>query len=384
MNTTYHHIRRLYLEKLTGTISEEEDYELQKLLDSDADVRIVWEELEQERRKLDVDEVLAQVDPEEELANWNKQSEEVEEEPVTRSIGAWKWMAAAVFVAVGISYFYNSNFKERELERTAAVTDSTDFSERIKLILADGKSVTFSKDSVEKYSIAGIQLATSANQLEYQGDENSKQELNTLEVPATQDYSIVLSDGTKVYLNSASKLRFPFYFSGNKREVFIEGEAYLEVAKDAGKSFVVHTPLTDIQVLGTRFNVNTYRDNTVRTSLLEGSVALRAAGRDSVRLVPGQEAVYLNGKGFTADKFDESELLSWRDGVFYFQNEQLQELSAIITRWYGVEVTFERKSTAQYAVSGMLEKGHLEDFLTDLQKTSGINYSLNGSRLIFK
>lgn len=384
MDTTYHHIRRLYLEKLTGIISEEEDYELQKLLDSDADVRIVWEELEQERRKLDLDEVLAQVDPEKELANWNKHLVEVEEEPVTRSIGAWKWMAAAVFVAVGISYFYNSNFKERELERTVAVTDSADFNERIKLILADGKSVTFSKDSVDKYSIAGIQLATSANQLEYQGDENSKQELNTLEVPATQDYSIVLSDGTKVYLNSASKLRFPFYFSGNKREVFIEGEAYLEVAKDAGKPFVVHTPLTDIQVLGTRFNVNTYRDNTVRTSLLEGSVALRAAGRDSVRLVPGQEAVYLNGKGFTADKFDESEILSWRDGVFYFQNEQLQELSAIVTRWYGVEVTFERKSTAQYAVSGMLEKGHLEDFLTDLQKTSGINYSLNGSRLIFK
>lgn len=387
MNESYHHIQRLYLEKLTGTISEEEDLELGELLRTDIEAQRIWEGLEKERRDLNADIILARIDPEQELEELNSRLvESEEEEPAPAWTGWWKWAAAVMVFAFGFSYFYSDLLSWNAHSGTGvAVTDQNPAkTDDIKLMLADGNSVTFSKDKTEEYAVGGMQLESSGNQLKYTGDERYAMSFNTLEVPATKDYSITLSDGTRVFLNSETTLRFPFYFSGKTREVFIEGEAYLEVAKDTEKPFIVHTPLTDIHVLGTQFNVNTYHKGVVRTSLVEGSVSLRTEDRKPLQLLPGQEAFYSEVKGFATGTFDAAEVLAWREGVFYFQHQPLEELSGIISRWFDIKVVFGNDNLARHPVSGMLEKGHLEEFLKDLQKTSGINYTLDNATLVLK
>jgi len=232
--------------------------------------------------------------------------------------------------------------------------------------------------------VEGVFLEHSGKQLAYKETGVRSVGFNTLEIPAKTDYSITLADGTQVFLNSKSKLRFPFYFDDARREIFIEGEAYLEVAKDAKRPFIVHTPLADIRVLGTKFNVNTYQEGTVRTSLVEGSVLLKGADKDSIALHPGLEALYRSDKGFTAHSFDAAEVLSWRDGIFYFQRQPLGELAGTISRWFGVRMIFEQDDLSQHAVSGLLEKGRLDEFLNNLEKTAGIDYSLQDTILVLK
>ncbi len=387
MNESYHHIRRLYLEKLTGTISEDEDFELGELLRNNIEAQLTWESLEKERRDLNADIILERIDPEQELEDWNSRFAEdgKEEQEATVPVwsGWWKW-AVAVF-CIGFSYFFfdrllsdnHSGSEVTVIDQESVATDE------IKLTLADGNSVIFS-DIADKYSVGGMQLESSGNQLKYAGEGQDSSAFNTLKVPAAKDYSITLSDGTRVFLNSETTLRFPFYFSGETREIFIEGEAYLEVAEDARKPFIVHTPLTHIHVLGTRFNVNTYDKGVVRTSLVEGKVLLQTENRKPLQLLPGQEAAYSEAKGFITTMFDASEVLAWREGVFYFQHQPLEDLSGIISRWFDIEVVFEEENLARHPVSGMIEKGHLEEFLHDLNKTSGIDYTLDDRILTLK
>jgi ferric-dicitrate binding protein FerR (iron transport regulator) len=178
---------------------------------------------------------------------------------------------------------------------------------------------------------------------------------NTLTVPPKMDYKLRLSDGTEVWLNATSRLRFPFSFTGDKREVYLEGEAYFQVSKNDTKPFVVHTEQTDIHVLGTSFNVNAYSDGLTRTSLVSGAVIATAAGKE-VRLKPGEEAVYSSENGYKVVSFDDSEVLAWMKGVYVFHNTSLSEIASVIERWYGVQVVFDNKELAGKKFTGGLEK----------------------------
>src|SRR5690606_25037817 len=145
-----------------------------------------------------------------------------------------------------------------------------------------------------------VKLNMANGKLDYQSS-NTSLEWNIISVPFKRDYKLILSDGTEVWLNSLSNLRFPFNFIGEKREVFLEGEAYFKVAKDT-KPFIVHVGETDIKVLGTSFNINS--DGTqVITSLVEGSV-LNSAGNESVLLKPGYQSIFEPLTGFKEQAFD--------------------------------------------------------------------------------
>jgi transmembrane sensor len=387
MDDSYHNIRRLYLEKLTGTISQEEDHALAELLYSNIEVQHIWERLEKECRDLNAHIILERIDPSKELEEWTERFvENTDTVPVRVWGGWWRGAAAAILLAVGLGYIFSDKMRSMlHLGGNAAtILSHAGSSDDIKLTLADGKSIAFSKNKSEEYAIGGIQLKNSGSQLVYKGDDRQVLAFHTLEVPATKDYSIVLSDGTRVFLNSQSSLRFPFQFSGKTREIFVEGEAYFEVAKDENKPFIVHTPVNDIHVVGTHFNVNTYEQGVARTSLVEGSVLLKTVDRKPLKLFPGQEAAYSDKSGFTTSTFDPVEVLAWREGVYYFHRLPLQDLSAVLSRWFNLDLKFEGRRLPQHAVSGMLEKGHLEEFLQDLNRTSGISYSLQGSTLTLK
>ncbi|MFT3945720.1 MAG: FecR domain-containing protein [Agriterribacter sp.] len=381
METLQDHIRRLYLEKLTHTISGEEDIILQQLLRDNSEAQLVWAELEQQRAALNVDRVLAAIDAEQELKKWHQETQL--RKPFVR-YGWWAGAAAASIIGIIALVWYNQSVKQPSPEKIAENKPGLIKAAGVKLVLANGKTVNFSKSQAQEYTVDGVALEHSGDQLAYKGAGTGAEAVmfNTLEIPAKTDYSITLSDGTRVFLNSKSTLRFPFHFDNRQREIFIEGEAYLEVAKDTKRPFIVHTPLTDIRVTGTKFNVNTYEEGTVRTSLVEGSVVLNDANKKSIALHPGLEALYHRNKGFTSNNFDAAETLSWREGIFYFQRQPLGELSGIIARWFGLQLQFEQAALSEHAVSGLLEKGRLDEFLNNLHKTAGIDHSLNDTILV--
>ena len=173
----------------------------------------------------------------------------------------------------------------------------------VNLVLPDGKTFELSKDGdAETIALDNATIKTDNSTLQYNSADTMQ---NTLWVPAGESYKIVLSDGTEVWLNAATRLRFPSRFYGKQREVYVEGEAYFKVAKDAAHPFIVHTTLTQVQVLGTSFNINTYEAGNVKTALVEGKVLTKSNDGKSMELTPGYAANYEVAKGFVSGVFDE-------------------------------------------------------------------------------
>lgn len=190
--------------------------------------------------------------------------------------------------------------------------------------------------------------------------------MNTIEVPKKLDYQLRLADGTEVKLNASTTLKFPFTFDGDKREVYVDGEAYFNIAADAKHPFIVHTAKGDVTVLGTEFNVNTYNEDVLKTSLVKGAVNVGNA-EQSYLLKPGQEITFGAGT-HTIAPMDERATLSWMQGVLYFHNTPLAEIAEMIERWYGVEVVIDDPKLAKEPFTGNMEKAQpLEELLVPMK-----------------
>jgi hypothetical protein len=210
-------------------------------------------------------------------------------------------------------------------------------------------------------------------------------EWNTLTVPPKQDYHIELADGTEVHLNASSTLRFPFIFPGKTREVYLEGEAYFTVAHNPARPFIVHTGTTSVIALGTAFNVNSYDNNTVTTSLVQGTVVTDVGDSLDVTLKPGFEAIYHPGERFKVKRFDETVTLGWREGVYRFRNRPMEELRPVFQRWFGLKLDFSAAPSFQNThFSGSLEKDKkVEDFLDEICKQLKLDYQIYDNTVHF-
>jgi ferric-dicitrate binding protein FerR (iron transport regulator) len=205
-----------------------------------------------------------------------------------------------------------------------------------------------------------------------------------LTVPPKTDYRIELSDGTKVHLNASSTLRFPFIFAPKAREVYLEGEAYFTVAHDPKHPFIVHTGTTSVLALGTAFNVNSYDNNLITTSLVTGSVVTDVGDSLNVTLKPGYEAIYKPGERFKVKRFDENVTLGWRDGIFRFHNKPLGEIVPVMKRWFGLKVAFVATGIADVLFSGDLDKDKpVNEFLDELCWEKGLDYKIHDGTVHF-
>ncbi len=287
--------------------------------------------------------------------------------------------AAVLLLLAGTGYYiFLSNAKITNKDKIASIVSHN--RQAISLTLNNGKSITLFKDSVRQTIVSDNATLTSGDgTLKYRSEDTAQ---NTLFIPAGQDYKIVLSDGTEVMLNAATKLRFPFNFSGRSRVVWLEGEAYFKVAKDAKRPFIVQTPLTQIQVLGTSFNVNTYTAGNVTTSLVEGKVTTHGSTDDKeIELKPGYAASFQEARGFSLNKFDEEDVLSWMSGTYYFHNIPVDKLTDLIYRCYGVVIVLDKEKLAQKSVTGLMDRKKLTEFLSDLETTAQIKYYYSGNQL---
>ncbi|HEY6900392.1 MAG TPA: FecR domain-containing protein, partial [Puia sp.] len=227
-----------------------------------------------------------------------------------------------------------------------------------------------------------VELHADPQQMTLPATTTASLQWSTLAVPPTLDYKITLSDGTEVRLNSQTTLRFPLGFQGPKREVYVQGQAWFKVSKDKLHPFIVHTPGTEVLVVGTQFDVNTYEEKE-ETALVEGAVILKH-GSTEVAIKPGIMSVYTPGRGFSTSPFDPTELLSWMKGVYYFHNTPLKDLAKLITRWYNVEVQFMNPGLQGKTFSGQIVKGQpLQSFLDNLNLSEDMHGSLRDGKIIF-
>lgn len=208
---------------------------------------------------------------------------------------------------------------------------------------------------------------------------------NTLIVPRGGEYSLVLSDGTEIWLNSDSRITYPIRFKGTTREVSISGEAYFKVSKQAGKSFVVKTNHGNIRVLGTEFNIKDYpEDKKLSVTLVKGKIVYGRQGTQRhIEIDPNQQ-LSVEEKGQPVVKtvnpiYD----TCWKDGLFLFQHMELEELFKQLERWYDVEVSYTDESLKQLHFSGELSRyKHIGTFVEMFEKSAGIRMKSKGKRII--
>nr|WP_246250464.1 FecR domain-containing protein [Sphingobacterium prati] len=259
------------------------------------------------------------------------------------------------------------------------------------LILSNGEQIALDKNG-GSYSRKDHEILidwSDNNQLVYQADDSKSNSQavrsNTLVVPKGNTYKIRLADGTQVTLNADSKLTFPVQFTGTKREVTLDGEAYFEVSKrqiSAGskmikQEFIVHAGQNAIQVLGTKFNVKAYREDKQQSfTLEEGAIALNnPANPAPILLKPGQKIIQ-TGDEFTLLEVDLSKDLSWKNGDFYFDSATVQEIMAQISRWYNIEVEYLGPINNQRYISSISRKKTLQEVLEILETTTGIKFDI--------
>ena len=203
---------------------------------------------------------------------------------------------------------------------------------------------------------------------------------NKIETPFGGKYQINLPDGSKVWLNSASTLRFPALFSGNTREVELNGEAYFDVAKNPNKPFKVITKDQIVEVLGTQFNINSYSDEeTFKTTLIEGSVKIIYKDR-VVLLSPGQQ-FQPNLRSSQVIEADTEQVTAWKNGYFLFKDEDIRSIMRKISRWYNVEVNY-TGDIPDVGFGGNISRSKdINEVLNVLQLTNAVHFKVEGRRI---
>jgi len=269
-------------------------------------------------------------------------------------------------------YYY---FSQREAPLAApAVHPSA--AKAVTLQLAGNRTLTLS--GKQQTTIGNVQLHYSEQALTFSLLQGAAVHggQHILSVPNARDYKVTLADSTEVWLNAASRLQFPFRFNGSSREItLLGGEAYIKVAANASRPFIIHTPHSTVQVLGTEFNINAYDPGMVKLALVKGAVRVRS-GTASLVVKPGMEAVCTPGKGLYTQPFDARETLSWRTGKHFFVNAPMPEICAILSRLLDIPAVIDSGSTAHNRhFSGMIDKHRpVEEFIKDVKNTTGIDY----------
>jgi transmembrane sensor len=296
--------------------------------------------------------------------------------------------AAAIIIIAGIGgYLWKTKLKE-PAPAVVAIAERMDVvapgKVRAMLTLTDGRQINL--DSISN-GVLAVQGNTKIEKLNdgsivYKGASGGELLFNTIAVPrGSKIASLKLSDGTMVYLNSASSLKYPVAFTGKERKVEITGEAYFEVAKDPTKKFMVVADGLTTEVLGTHFNINTFNDETARrVTLLEGSIKVVQA-KNEVIIKPGDQAVVQGGNIAINRSADLGQVMAWKNGAFNFNNADFQSAMRQISRWYDIEVKY--KSTVPvFDFQGELPRTYtLNQVLRALQKV-GVKFELKERTLI--
>lgn len=306
-----------------------------------------------------------------------------------------RWMpaaAAAVLLLAASLFFLSKLGNNNEKKHTASQPAHRIEPGGNKAILSLANGEVIKLDTVGNGVLAQQGAATviklSDGQLTYNGtgEQPGQITFNTLTTPRGGQYMLVLQDGTKVWLNAETHLRFPTAFAGKNREVELSGEAYFEVAKNDRQPFVVTVNnISQVQVLGTHFNVMGYKEEArMVTTLLEGSVKVSASdapGKDMI-LMPGQQALYNNDGVFSVNhNADTEQAVAWKNGKLFFHNQDIRTIMRQVSRWYNVDVEINGNIDDTYTIN-VDRDVPIEKLLKYIELSGGVHFKIKGQKIM--
>ncbi len=294
---------------------------------------------------------------------------------------------AAIFLAIVGAFllYFNINQSDPRIVPDLTKTYKNDVlpgTQTAKLILSDGTEIALDKEKQSITDESGLTIISKNGEISYEPlatTASLTSRYNTLVVPKAGTYTVTLPDGSKVMLNAMSQLKFPVSFTEKERRVELKGEAYFEVAKDAAHPFKVKLDESEVEVLGTHFNISSY-DQAAKTTLLEGSVKV-SNGKSSGILVPGKQAL-ADLTSLTVSKGNTEKAVAWCKDDFYFSNDEIGPALTEISRWYDLKLVY-KKTLPNIHISGHISrKAKLSEVVNMLKEVSDLSFIIENRNLI--
>lgn len=296
----------------------------------------------------------------------------------------YRFLSGAAVIAICFGFWALIRIQEQKTQNLQVTETEQQLSDmpanKPVLTLGDGTRMNVWGDNLYfKETEKGQKIMLGDSLLSQKEDSITADSYNTLEVPLKCDFNFTLSDGTRVWINAASTLKYPAKFAADSRTVYASGEIYLEVAKDAGRPFYVVVDGITVKVLGTSFNIRAYADeNDTKVTLLEGKIAAQINDKEYT-LTPGKQLKRDKTFGETSVRtVDPAEIVSWTRGYYIFKKARLQEVVNTLKNWYGVNIMLS-SGASDIIYTGVVNKEEkLEVFLRRLEEVSNVKCSCNG------
>ena len=372
----FKYISQLIIKFLKDELNDQEKTTLELWLNASPQNR---ELLESFRNTAQVQQEINYTDAVDPDKGWEEISKQIRVKPA--KISPWtkimKYSAAAVLaIAVGFGiYTYALKSTKGGLSEALVSQDVMPGSQKAVLQMADGSIVDLGKAPLSLKSKDGATVGVKNGTLVYNDKaiQHKKNGYNSLKTPRAGEYRMVLPDGTKVWLNASSTLNFPTAFNKSERRVQLKGEAYFEVAHNPALPFIVSFNNTQVEVLGTRFNINSY-EKYGKTTLIEGSVKITEGTQQRI-LTPGRQAFSYDGH-LTIKASDTYKSIAWKEGVFYFKEDRMKDILDQVSRWYDVDIVY-NGSPGRKRYSGTIRRqATLNQVLEMLKTVSNTDYRL--------
>lgn len=307
----------------------------------------------------------------------------------SRSKGKQLWVgitigvAASVFLFLGWQMFHQIPLQSPVNQPIVAFTASTQ-SQEVLLSTGDGRMVSLSAPQADSL-LRETGITRGEEELDYQ-QTIRETEIHTLTTPRCGAYQLRLADGTQVWLNAESRLKYPSRFTGEQRVVELEGEGYFKVMPDTKRPFIVKSGNITTEVLGTEFNVRTYVSDDSHVTLLKGSVKVKDVSSSSEVVIRSGEDAHLQGDGtFDVREVDTDNYYLWTEGYFYFDNETVVEIMRELGRWYNIRVEFENPQAMNYRLHFLAERDQkIEEVLQLLNMLGKVQATCENNKISVK
>ena len=367
---------------IKGTITESELEELNKWVEATEEHRELFQQIITSVSYQNKETVYRRFDP---YYDFERLRGAIRE----RKRSMWKYIAAAavivlpLLVTLLLQLEQEGIFPEERMREISLLPGKS----MATLTLSDGSSKLLSPENFDLMD-GSKRIVNDPGGLSYQVEDTSEcmeTAYNEITVPRGGEYKVTLDDGTRIWVNSESYIRFPVVFHGDERRIWVSGEVFLEVTKDSERPFVVNTEKLDIKVLGTQFNVRAYPDEKcIQTTLVEGRVQVdNSLGKVAV-LAPSEQLLYnaQNGK-HEVREVDTELYVSWKDGVYVFVSQRLEDIMLLISKWYDVDVFYQNSTVKDIIFSGRLKRyENAETLLRVFERLGGVKFSVQGKTVI--
>lgn len=374
------YISSLITKELLGIINQEETAELSDWLNSNIKHRLIYQKLKSKDYSGSLKNY-KQIDIEKGLNKYNKRF------TPKKHLSLYHWLSivaiAIIFIGISVQHFTQN-------DELTAISLQPGISKAI-LTLADGTEHELNQTLQESsIRIEGVTVNNNGSELQYIPSDTlktvlTKESYNTLRIPTGGEYMLIMSDGTKVWLNSQTVLRYPVSFHGEERHVELEGEAYFEVAKDEKRPFYVKTShQVRVEVLGTSFNIRAYRDEQDIETVLEKGAVRMWQDTQSVTLSPGNRALFnTEHRHFIIEPVNTELYTAWHSGQYIFEEETIENILHKLSRWYDMNVFFADNAAKNLVFSGNIRKyDTILHLLNAIEATGGVRFEIKNNTVI--